>query len=242
MLQGPDCFVVVSGKAASVAAVEECVVEAVQVTDYDEQSNHGLLRGTRPLAGILHGASGRIRAAAAASGPVLAIRDTLLWYDWRLQLLHEQSVPGKPRALSVNQRGQACLVSEHRQKLRLRVVAAGATPTLDVELPGERNQLVGCPVAARDGGVFVAFTHLLCEVTDSGQLQSIPRNSKTHAVIASNGILLVPNHRNLTSRAPEDEWRVLWQAPEPIGTAPVLAGNRLWVASATELYALRPCV
>ena len=241
VLQGPGLLAVLSVADTPFGPRPNAVVEVVRVRDWGEKGTLNIHYGLDPLAGIIREVDGKVRAAAAASGPVLATPGGIRWCDWRLQTLAEVALDVTPRALSVDEGGRAHLLCDRAGDAHLLIALAGGRSPVDVPLPWPVDATFVPPLVGLGGTIFLTPPGQVWALEPDGRLRwSQARAAGTPAgSVAANGLLLASDDLLYAITAAGDR-HPLWQPPAPLVTPPVLAGGRIHVASADKLYVLEP--
>lgn len=239
ILAGPGLLVFVSARPSPFGPSPDVIVEAVRPRDWGNVSEHGIFYGLQPLAGIIHEERGIAAAAAGRAGPVVALPAGLHWCDWQLRPIAEHRQDWLPLALSADAAGRAHLLAMVGGATHLLIVPSGGPPLVDLELPGEPAGTLPAPAIAPSGQILVGLPGQLIAVDPRGTiLWQTPRAGSSPVTVSANGVFLTAGDA-LVAVTPDGDRTTLWTAPEPLVTAPVLAGDRLYVASATHLFALR---
>ena len=238
ILQGPDVLAFLSIDAPPHSSPRAEVL-SLRVRDYARIKN-GVLYGLEPLAGITRSDDADVRAAAGRTGPVVATSAGVLWCDWQLRPLHETLVSGIPLAISVDDQERAYVLVSAGFETRLRIIPPGGQPIVDLALPSNAYNASGPPIIASTGQVYLTPPHALLAISPDGKiLWEQTRSSTARGSVSANGLVLIAAD-TLDAVTAEGRHRTLWQAPAPIVAGPVLADDRIYLASADTLYALRP--
>jgi hypothetical protein len=238
ILQGPGVLAFVSIDAPPHGSAR-AEVASFRVRDYGRIKN-GVLYGLEPLAGITRGEDDAVRAAAGRAGPVIATKAGVLWCDWQLRPLHETLVSGTPAAISVDDQERAHVIVSEDFQTRLRIIPPGGRPIVDLALPSDEYRYSGPPIIAPGGQVYLTPPRTLLAISPDGKiLWEQPRASTARGSVGANGLLLVAAD-TLDAVTAEGRHLALWRPPAPIVAGPVLTDQRIYVASADKLYALRP--
>ena len=239
ILQGPGVLAFLSVVDTPFGPRPNAVVEVVRVRDWNETGKRKIHYGLEPMAGMIRERDGKVRAAAANAGPVLATPDGIRWCDWQLRTLSEAPLRMNPRALSVDAGGRAHLLCDMNGEAHLLMVSPDSAAVVDVRLPWEVDATFVPPQIGLDGTIFLTPPGLVLILAPDGCIRYWARRGSQAppGTVTANGMLLVSD-RELFALTPEGERHVLWRPPQPLVTPPVLAGGRITVASNTTLYAL----
>ena len=238
ILRGPGALVLVSSHAPAHGR-ESVVVESVRVRDYAATKNDTLY-GIEPLGGIRCEDEASIVAAAGAAGPALGLPGRLDWRDWQLHPQMVTDLPGRPIAISVDDREHAHVLLDEAGVTHLQVAPRGQSALFDLTLPPEAGPFTRPPLVAASGQITLASPHTIVAVSPSGAiLWRRSRTSPAPATLSANGLLLLGGD---TLDAVMDDGRhiTLARPPTPIVTPPVLANEWIFAATAEEVFALRP--
>jgi hypothetical protein len=240
ILPGPGLLVFVSVRPAPFGPSRDVIVEAVRPRDWGNVSEHGIFYGLQPLAGIIHDVEGSAAAAAGRAGPVVALPGGLHWCDWLLRPLADHLDDWTPLALSADVAGRAHLLVLDNGATRFLIVPPGGPPILDLELATvEPAATLPSPVMTSGGRILLALPGQLLSFDPSGQrLWEQVRVGVAPATASSNGFFLTVDEA-LVAIAADGRRIVLWEPPEALVTAPILVGDRIYVASQAHLFALR---
>lgn len=239
ILQGPGALVIVTTHETPHGGART-VVETLRVRDYTNTKN-GTLYGIEPLAGITAEEDTSVVAAAGAKGPLLATPSGLDRRDWQLRPLGEHPLAARPLALSVDEHDRAYLLSDNGGWTHLQVFApSGASSLFDLQLSPDDAPFKQAPLIAPNGQIYVVSPKAIIAVSPEGQiLWRQERLLPSPTTMSGNGLLLVGS-TSLDAVTPDGRHIILWQPPAPIATPPVLANDRLYVATGEDLYVLRP--
>ncbi len=238
ILQGPGVFAFLSIDAPP-HSTPRAELLSLRIRDYGRIKN-GVLYGLEPLAGITRSDDGDVRAAAGRTGPVVATSAGVLWCDWQLRPLHETLISGMPSAISVADQERAHVIVTVGFETRLRIIPPGGQPIVDLALPSNAYNNSGPPIIAPSGQVYLTPPHALLAISPDGKiLWEQTRPSTARASVSANGLVLIADE-TLDAVTADGRHRTLWRPPAPIVAGPVLTDDRLYVASADKLYALRP--
>ena len=239
LLPGPDDLLCVVTRKRSLGGHDDAVVELVKMTDWAHVRS-GSLYGMEPVAGIIREADSFADAALANSGPVLATPDGIVWCDWQLGTLAEHHHALKPVVMSVDSASRVLLVGEdERLNLHFVLVPPGDAPLVDLPLPKAKGFDLQPPLILADGAAYLLQPGQLLSFDAAGAVRwhiscgSCPRGSLT-----SNGLLLLAD-AHLLAVDETGQATLLWTAPAPLTTPPVLAHGHIFVATADELFMLR---
>ena len=238
ILQGPGALVIVTTHETPHGGAHT-VVETLRVRDYTNIKN-GTLYGIEPLAGITAEEDTAVVAAAGAKGPVLATRGGIDRRDWQLRPLGDHALAARPLALSVDEHDRAYLLSDDGGWTHLRVFPPSGEPIFDLQLSPDDAPFTQAPLVAPSGQIYVVSPKAILAVSPQGQiLWRQERILPSPATLSGNGLLLIGS-TSLDAVTPDGRHIILWHPPAPIATPPVLANDRIYVATTEELYALRP--
>jgi hypothetical protein len=238
ILPGPGVLVIVSARDMPFGPPSAVVVESVRVRDWGDVSQHGVLYGLEPLGGIIYEGEGGVAAAAGRAGPVIAVRGGIQWCDWLLRPVADYVHEGRPLSLSVGAGGRAHLVVRREGRTRFLIVPPDGPPVCDLELPWTPSANLAPPVIAETRQILVTGPDRLLSLDPRGAvLWEQERVGSAPATVSSDDAFLVPG-RELLAIAPDGRRTPLWESPEPLVTAPVLAGGNLYVASDRRLFVL----
>lgn len=239
VLQGPGVFAILSVVDTPFGPAPNAVVEVVRVRDWNDTGKRKVHYGLDPVAGIIREEDGKVRAAAANTGPVLATPDGIRWCDWQLRSLSETPIRANPRALSVDDEGRAHLLCDVGGEAHLLIVPPDSQPLVDVRLPWPVDATFVPPQLGPHGTTFLTPPGHVWVLEPDGRMRYwARRGSKAPAgSVTANGMLLLSD-THLFALTPEGERHVLWEPPQALATPPILVGGRIYVASETTLYAL----
>jgi hypothetical protein len=239
LLQGPGALVVVTLHERPHGPAR-AVVETVRVRDYTAIKDE-VLYGIEPLAGITREDDADVVAAAASQGPVLATPVGLDWRDWQLRPRGHSPLSAHPVALSVDEHDHAYLLSDSGGLTRLQGLDAAGATRFDTTLPIDDGPFSDPPLIAASGQIYLTSPHAILALSPTGQLlwRRPAERSPALATLTSNGVLLVAGD-TLDAVTSDGDTTLLWRPPAPLLTAPVLADERIYVASAEALFVLQP--
>ncbi len=238
ILQGPGVLAFLSVERQPHGSPRAEVL-AMRVRDYGKIKND-ILYGVEPLAGITRSEDDSVVAAAGRTGPIIATDAGVLWCDWQLRPLHESLGSGTPWTISVDDQERAHVIVNDNFQTRLRIIPPGGKPIVDLALPSSEYNYSGPPIIAAAGQVYLTPPGSLLAISPDGKiLWQQTRASDARGSVSANGLLLVATD-TVDAVTAEGRHLILWHPPARIVAGPVLAGDRIYVASAEKLYALRP--
>jgi hypothetical protein len=239
LLAGPGVLALVNSHDSPFGQRACSIVEVIRVVDYDRTKN-GILYGLEPLGGIQRDDDGRINAAAGSRGPVLATRGGLVWCDWQARPAAEHQMSMSPISLSIDDHQRACLVFDNGSADRLAIIPPGGPVVADIGLPWEPDPDCPPPVISPNGTIYLTpRDHVLAIAPNGDQRWMQTRHSAAPGTVTANGLLLLSDDR-LYAVTTDGRRLPLWDPPQPIVTAAILAGDLLHVCTADTLYVLEP--
>jgi hypothetical protein len=147
---------------------------------------------------------------------------------------------GAPDAISVDDQERAHVLVTDNFQTRLRIIPPGGKPIVDLALPDSEYRFSGPPIIASSGQVYLTPPRALMAISPDGKiLWDETRPSVARGSVSANGLVLVATD-TVDAVTAEGRHLKLWRPPAPILAGPVLAGDRIYVASAEKLYALQP--
>ncbi len=243
VLPGPDQLLVVMTSQRTHGGGDDVVVEVVRAHDW-QQIQNGRLYGLEPVAGMIREQDWLAEAALAATGPVLATADGILWCDWWLRPLAEHLHALRPLALSVDRAGRAFVIGNDDLRARhLVIVHPGGPVQTSISLPeadaGEVQPVEAQPVlVASDGSGYLVTPGQILRLSAEGRVEwSRPCGARPRAALAGNGLLLLVDD-DLSVLDPAGERTLLWKPPAALVTPPILVGREVVVASHDHLFLL----
>lgn len=236
-LEGPGVHALVTASELPFSPMQS-VVQTVRIEDHNRSSS-SIHYGIKPLAGIVREGDGRICAAAATAGPVLATSEGLSWCAWGLTTLHEYRGELTPLRLSVDEAGTAYLLHARDRVAWLSIIPPGGPPSFDRALPWPADFDDQAPLLAPKSN-FVGLVHrghFLALTLRGEELWSKSEGAITAATLTAGGVVLLAR-KYLYAVQPNGEQQVLWTSPEPLLAPPILTGGRIYAAGEDHLFAL----
>jgi hypothetical protein len=243
ILEGPGLLAILSVKEIRLGGRPNAVLEVVRAHDLSHKDGFGILDHIEPLAGIIREEDGKVQAAAATRGPVLATPEGIMWCDWLLGSVaeHRWMDYSYPRALSADESGRAYLLCDRDGDAHLVVATPEDGTITDMPLPWPVEASVTPPLVGATGDMFVtAPGHLLAfDINGLSRWAQQRAAGSPPGTITANSLVLASDDQ-LYAISAAGERHPLWQPPAPLVSPPVLARGRIHVASADTLYVLEP--
>jgi hypothetical protein len=239
IMAGPCVCVFITANESPFAGPREYVVEAIRISDYANRRN-GMLYGVEPLGGMRRTEGGKLRAAAARTGPVLATPEGVLWCDWQLNDLAFQRIAGTPVALSVDPWDRAHLVAKTESGLTHRIVGRDGVVGSGLTLDWRAEHGATPAIIDPQGYAYLTPPGRVLAIGPNGDaLWHQVRDGKAPATMTANGALLLLDEWLYAVSSTGERWQ-LWYPHEPIVTSVVLCGGLLYACSNETLFVLGP--
>jgi hypothetical protein len=213
-------------------------IEVVHVQSYDDVNRSRILRGGRSSAAVTRDHDDRLLVAAGQSELLLVMEGGgVAWTDWLLQTKAELRADIVPLGVSVHDDGSARVLVRTPERVEFWMLDVGARRFI---VPvGEPFQDAGAPVIHADGTTVLASSARLASYkVDGRSAWAFKREGPPGALADAVGTTLASHREILLAYAPDGKATTVWTAPEPIVTAPIVAGDHLYVCTSTRLYAL----